>query len=364
MRNPLFLELSEKLKRRISDESDVHQEDWSLPTLCELAKEYKTSLVTAKKAVDILSMEGLTYARPGVGIKVNNEILKGKGGQLGAFNIGVIFLDIFDMNSMIIGDIINGIVNVQRKLGFKVNFTPIPSGQSIANQLAVLENVLNEGVDGLIVASRMPLGIISRLQEKNMKFVWMNNHIPHEKIYSVMFDKSDIYLKIVERIKELHFKRAAFIAPVLSQNDGNVFAGFCGNAGISLKTFTSDILKKDEEVQKIVEEDTLKLISSKDKPELIICGGEIATNGVLRTIFSKGLSVPNDIHIISIAEQESFKFRLSVPVDIVVQSFSYAAKEAALLLYEILKGKIPEIPIKYLSCKLHKVEKRQERILK
>ncbi len=348
MQNHLFIDISEKLKKRISDEAAAHQEDWTLPTLRELAVEYKVSLVTVKKAVDLLSKEGLTYSRSRIGIKVNHEILKGKIRRISCFNIGVIFLDMLDMNSTVIGDIVHGIMDMQKKLDFQVKFIPIPSQQSLATQISVLENVLNGGVDGLIVASRMPLGIISILQEKNIKFVLANNNIPHEKIYSVMFDKSDMYLKIIRRMKELRFKKAAIIAPVLSVEDSNVFVNLCRSAEISLKTFAYDILKKAEEIQQIAVEDTLKLLSSSDRSEVIISFGEIETTGVLQAIFSRGLRVPEDIHVISISEQESLQFRIPVPIDILVYSFSELAREATQMLYEILKGKTPEPHIKYL----------------
>jgi LacI family transcriptional regulator len=348
MQNHLFIDISEKLKKRIFAEAEAHHEDWTLPTLRELAIEYKTSLVTVKKAVDILSMEGLTYSRSRIGIKVNHEILKERIGRISCFNIGVIFLDILDMNSTVIGDIVHGIVAMQKALGFQVKFAPIPSEQSLSNQISALENVLSSGVDGLIVASRMPLGIISWLQGKNIKFVLANNNIPHEKIYSVMFDKSDMYLKIIRRMKELRFKKAAIIAPVLSIEDSNMFVNLCRSADISLKTFAYDVLKKAGEIQKIAAEDTLKLLSSQDKPEVIISFGEIETNGVLQAIFSNGLRVPEDIHVIAISEQESLQFRIPVPIDILVYSFSELAREATMMLYEILKGKTPEPHIKYL----------------
>jgi DNA-binding LacI/PurR family transcriptional regulator len=118
-----------------------------------------------------------------------------------------------------------------------------------------------------------------------------------------------------------------------------------------LKTFAYDTLRKAEEVQQIAVEDTLNLFSVPDKPEVIICGGEIATTGVLQAVFSKKLRIPEDVHIISISEQESFQFRIPVPVDILVHSFSDLAREATLMLYELLKGKPPEPRIKYLPVK-------------
>jgi DNA-binding LacI/PurR family transcriptional regulator len=307
--------------------------------------------VTVKKAVDILSMEGLTYSRSRIGIKVNHEILKEKIGSISCFKIGVIFLDFIDMYSTVIGDIVHGIVDAQKKLGFQVKFTPIPSQQPLGDQLSVLEDILSSGVDGLIVASRMPLGIIARLQGKNIRFVLLNNNIPHEKIYSVMFDKSETYLRVIERIKKLGFNRAALIAPVLSVEDSNLFVNLCRSSGINLKTFAYDTIKKPEEIRQVAADDMLKLIPSADRPEVIISAGEIETTGVLQAIFGKGLRIPEDIHVIAISEQESLQFRTPAPIDILVQSFSDLANEASIMLYELLKGEKPEPHIRYLPVK-------------
>ena len=348
MHVPLYISVSEKLRKRIATEFASHQEDWALPTLLDLAKEYKTSLVTAKKAVDRLSLEGLTYARSGVGIKVSYKTVKDRGLHLANLVIGVIFLDIFERNSLVIGDIIHGIVDIQQELGFQFAVTAIPSQQSTANQISVLDNILDRGVDGLIVASRMPIGVISRLQVKGIKFVWVNNTIPHEKIYSVMFNKSAMYLKIIKRIKSLGFKKAAWIAPVASREDGNLFANLCASAEISLKLSTCDTLKRPEDLQQIAVEDTLNLLSAAEKPEVIVCNGEMSTAGALKAIFSKGLKVPDDIHIITISEQEGLQSRTFVPIDTMVQSFADVARESTLMLHAILKGDIPESHIKYL----------------
>jgi DNA-binding LacI/PurR family transcriptional regulator len=194
----------------------------------------------------------------------------------------------------------------------------------------------------------MPVGIISKLQEKNVKFVWIANNIPHEKIYSVMFDKSDMYLKIVKRITERHIKKVAFVAPSLSSEDEKIFMGLCKQAKISARIFAYDVVKKTEEVRNIAAKDTLKLLFSSDIPKLIICGGETATHGVLEAIFSKGLKISEDIYIISVLESESLPFRLSVSFDILINSFFELAREATIILHQILEGKIPEHNIKYL----------------
>jgi LacI family transcriptional regulator len=203
-------------------------------------------------------------------------------------------------------------------------------------------------VDGLIVASRMPIGVIAALQEKNIKFVWVNNAIPHENICSVIFDKSAMYLKIVRRISDLGFQKVAFVSPVTSQEDCNLFTNLCANSKISLKTFAYDTVSKSDKLQQTAVEDTLKILSSPEKPESIVSAGEIATTGVLQAIFSKGLRVPDDIHILSISEQESFQWRTPVPIDVLVQSFSDLAREATLMLHDMLKGKSPDPHIKYL----------------
>lgn len=356
MRSPLFIELSEKLKKRISEESSLHSSDWSLPTLNEIAKEYSTCLVTAKKAVDILSSEGITYARPGVGIKVNNKNIKAMGENLHKINIAVIFLDLTE-SSIAIDEVIRGIMKAQQKLGLNINFIPISSGKSSKEQAHAIENIIDDGIDGIIVASRMPLCVISKLKEKNVKFVWLNNTIPHEGIYSVMFDRSDMYLKIIDRIKELKFERPAFISPSVSTENRNTFLNFCKNAGFEkVKAFTHDILKNDREMQYIASQDTQQILLSGDKPDVIICGGEIATTGVVQVLMANNIKIPQDMHIISIAEKENFSLQFPFPLDIIIHSFADLSETGLVMLNDILQEKNQETNIKYLSCKLLKTE--------
>ena len=356
MRSPLFIELSEKLKRRISDESSAHNSDWGLPTLNEIAREYGISLVTAKKAVDILTSEGITYARPGVGIKVNNKNIKAMGQNLHKINIAVIFLDLTE-SSIAIDEIIRGVIKTQQKLGLDIKFIPIPAGKSAKEQVQAIENIIDDGVDGILVASRMPLCVISKLKEKNVKFVWLNNTIPHEGIYSVMFDRNDMYLKIIDRIKELKFERPAFISPSISTENRNTFLNFCKNAGFEkVKAFTHDILKNDQEMQNIASLDTKQLLSSNYKPDVIICGGEIATTGVVQILMANNIKIPQDIHIISTVEKENFSLQFPFPLDIIIHSFADLSEAGLVMLSDILQEKNQETNIKYLSCKLIKTE--------
>lgn len=360
MRNPLFIELSEKLKKRISEESQTHNEDWGLPTLNELAREYSISLVTAKKAVDVLTSEGITYARPGVGIKVNNKNIKAMGENLHKISVAVIFLDLTE-SSIAVAEIISGVMKAQQKLGLNIKFIPIPSAKSAKEQEHAIENIFDDGVDGILVASRMPLCVISKLKEKNIKFVWLNNTIPHEEIYSVMFDKNDIYLKIIDRLKELKFKRPAFIAPALSMEDRKMFLSLCKSAGLGeVKAFTHDILKNDQEMQNIASIDTQQLLSSNYKPDIIICGGEIATTGAVQVLMANDLKIPKDIHIISIVEKENFSLQFPFPIDTIVHSFAEVAIEGLSMLNNILTGKNSAC-IKHISSTIQKAEAKSRK---
>jgi len=350
MRNPLFIEVSEKLRKRIYQEAQLHDGDWPLPTLNNIAKEYKTSLVTAQKAVEQLSLEGITYAKPGIGIRVNEEAVRKRGGLLNSFAIGLIFSDIFDTTRGIMGDIIKGISASKSKFGFDVKLISLPAGDNVEYQLSILKNSMKEKLDGIIVASRMPVRIIAYLQEQKQNIVWLNNSIPHEKIPAVMFDKIRILQRAAERLKELKIKKAAFIAPSASTEESRLFQNLCNNLKINeLSIFTHGELKKESELQRTVRHDTATALSQTPQTEAIVCGGEIAAYAVLQEILSRGLRVPQDIRIISVAENEEFKQRFPVPADIIVHSFEKLAQAGAEMLHEILAGKFPEPHIKYIE---------------
>ena len=153
----------------------------------------------------------------------------------------------------------------------------------------------------------------------------------------------------------MKIKRAAFIAPVTSIEESRVFECLCKEAGINdLLIFTHGELRKDVELKETARKDALKALSRTQKPEAIICGGEIATYAVLQAVFSKGLKIPEDIHIISVAEQDDMQQRLPVPADIIVLSFSALAQEGAEMLHNMLKGKFPKPHIKYIKSNLLK----------
>jgi DNA-binding LacI/PurR family transcriptional regulator len=280
------------------------------------------------------------------------------GENLHKISVAVIFLDLTE-SSIAIDEIIRGVMKAQQKLGLDIKFIPVPSAKSAKEQEQAIEKIIEEGIDGILVASRMPLCIISKLKEKNIKFVWLNNTIPHEEIYSVMFDKNDIYLKIIDRIKELKFKRPAFIAPTLSMEDRKMFLSLCKSAGLGeVKAFTHDILKNDQEMQNIASIDTQQLLSSNYKSDVIICGGEIATTGAVQVLMANNIKIPNDIHIISIVEKENFSLQFPVPIDIIVHSFSEVAIAGLNILNDIFTGENPDY-IRYVPLAVKKCEHKR-----
>ena len=352
---PLFIELSKKLKNRILTDSGNHETDWMLPTLKKLSIEYNVSLVTIKKAVDILAGEGLTYSRPGLGIKVNIDKLQRYKTESNAPCIGLIFLDIFNQESMIIGEISHGIVEVQKQSGFELRILSVPGQNETCNQWKAIENFLGNGIDGLLIASRMPVTIISRLKEKKIPFVWIGNYIEHEDIHAVIFDKNSFFLKAVEKMQSHGITRAVYIAPASAETDRMFFQNLCLRFGINLTAYGDGILKADEDIRKCAVAYTHKALNL-HKPQVIICGGELTANSVLKTLLHLRLGVPDDMRLIVFMERRNAGSAFPVPAEIFEMLFYRLAEEAALMLCGIIGGREPATHVKYITATMCKTD--------
>lgn len=360
MRNALFMEISDKLRKRISEESERRQGDWTLPTLNEIAKEYRVSLVTAKKAVDVLTGEGLTSARPGVGITVNSAAMKDRRKTLGSFEIGVVFTDIFEVNEGVIGDIVKGAAETQSAFGFNLKLISLPSAEPVERQIDVLKGALAKGLDGLMIASRAPLRLLAFLQERKTPMVLLNESVRHEPIPAVLFDRTQMFLEVVDRLKEIGAKDVAFVAPSASIEDGRLFDGLCQGAGISRRRILAHgSLTGLSEAQATAKADVLTDFKNASRPDAIVCGGEMATFGALQALAAMNMKVPQDVHVVSVMERAGLQAKLTVPVDVIVHSFSGLAKEGAAMLHEILSGRPPEPHIRYVRAELLRGERNE-----
>jgi DNA-binding LacI/PurR family transcriptional regulator len=334
MNNPLFIEIAEKLKKRIRQEYSLHSGNWNLPTLRELAHEYQTSPVTVKKSVDRLVAEKLLRARRGVGIEVNREAVMPEKMSL---NIGVVFVDIFDVSYGVLGDIIKGITKVQQEFGFRITFIPLPSEKDPAVQWRLLEEEVGKGVDGVLLATRLPLFIISRLKDNLVPFVWINNYIPHEDIPAVIIEKPYLYLLAAEYIKANGFKNAAFAMPSASVEDRRLFKGICTGKGFAPKEVGSYVgMEKEEKVHLKSYHEALRLFSGKDIPDLLVCGDEAVHFAFARAAADRKIRTPEDLTFLTYVTNEGAYFRLHQPANIIVLPFEKCSEKSARMLMRIL----------------------------
>ncbi|MFS1663649.1 GntR family transcriptional regulator [Streptococcus sp. zg-JUN1979] len=66
-----YEEIANVIRKRISD--GVYPVDSNIPVQSDLAKEFSVSRMTVKKAIEILTIEGLVYSKQGHGTKVLNS---------------------------------------------------------------------------------------------------------------------------------------------------------------------------------------------------------------------------------------------------------------------------------------------------
>jgi DNA-binding LacI/PurR family transcriptional regulator len=362
MNNPLFIEIAEKLKKRIRQEYSLHSENWNLPTLRKLAREYQTSPVTVKKSVDRLVAEKLLHSRRGIGIKVNRDAVMAEKMSL---NIGVVFVDIFEISYGILGDIIKGITKVQQELGFRITFIPLPSEKDPEIQWRLLDEEITKGIDGVLLTTRLPLYIISRLRDNDVPFIWINNYIPHEKIPAVIIDKPHLYMLAAEYIKNNGFKNAGFVMPAASVEDRRLFKGICSSKGITPKEIGSyGGIATEERVHLKSYQEALNLFAEKDIPEVIVCGDSAVHFAFARAAAESNINIPEDLKLLTYVTNEEAYFHLPQPANVIVLPFEKCSEKSAYMLIKILEGEMPDPHIEYVDAKLITADTYKFRVLK
>jgi DNA-binding LacI/PurR family transcriptional regulator len=307
----LYVQLKEALARDFV--SDVTEGD-KLFTFKEIADRYGVSVVTVAKAVEKLKQEGVIYSIPGRGIylKDRDRLLKLYGiTDVKIHTIGVTFTDIYSRNSNFqssayLSELIRTLSRESRRFNFNLQIFATPSADLNAEDNPLLwENLRKKNIDGLILASRMPVKNVALLQEEGIPFVWISNDIPYEDICSVLPNQFDLNLAIFHLSRLRHKKIALLTTEEKTYEYKQLFKIFCANhnvEGIYCFSPGSEL----EEGQIL----TREVLAAKDRPDALITIGLDLTASAAHCAYEQGLSIPGDIALIGLTGSYSSDFFL------------------------------------------------------
>lgn len=201
-------------------------------------------------------------------------------------------------------------------------------------EIQVIEDLLGRGVDGLIIAPVQDADShIRQLVEQNIPLVLIDRDFENMQTHAVICDDEISAYKAVSCLSELGHKRIGFISgrqnlyPVLKRLEGyrkalNDFdlekdPAFIASGGPTLESgYVSAV----------------NLLSLPNAPTALLVSGTIITVGSLKAIQEKGLSIPEDVSIISYTDTIYAPF-LSTPITTISHSVKEIAENAFKLLH-------------------------------
>jgi DNA-binding LacI/PurR family transcriptional regulator len=327
---PLYLQLCDSLAEGFIARID---DDGKLPSVREIARNHNVSMITAIKAIDHLKEQGIVcgYQRKGLYIKDKDRLLEYYSAQ--PRTIGVAFLDMYNTSSTFLSTVICSLSSECSRLGLNLQIFSIPSAGMSDNRL-FWKNIRKNNVDGLIIATRMPIGDIRLLQQEGIPFVWVNVGIPGEDIYSTIANKLYYMNMCLLHIKRLGHRKITVISAEEDADMQSYLDTLCPGYGLDYSFCVM------EGPEKKVGYDLAKRVIETDKPDVLFTRGTELTVSALSYITEQRISLPDDLAFISHSSSSSNPF-LPGNITVINTQASALAAQAVRVLNKVIEGREP-----------------------
>ena len=298
-----------QLRDRVLRELPHRRADWMLPPLRALATEHSASLVTVKAAVDALNVEGLLRSERGRGVTVSRERALALSERGGGGDLGLVFLSKFNQGEGVVADSINAIAQNVQGRGVKL----LPVGDELPPGFP------GEGLAGLLLLSRLPLGHVHQLLKSKIPLVWLDNSLPGQQIAAVTLNKPAYFRLLAEYVRDRRLERVWFFSHSLLPEDRLLFEELCPLVGIRTpEIFCKNMLCNDQEAFLWTRDTANAQFAQGALPDLIIAGGETAISGLLAAAATNGVGIPRDVPLLPVVGNPNFQYRLPFQTDFVL----------------------------------------------
>lgn len=265
----------------------------------ELSKMFDVSRQTVRQAVGLLEQKKVLERRRGSGTYV---VFRPDGYPEKTMNIGVVstYLDHY-----IFPSIIKGIENVLTPCGYTMQMAF--THNRVENERHALRSILDQGVDGIIVEptkSALPnpnIDLYNEMVKRNIPMVFFNAYYPTTAFPKVVLDDFAAGKMVTDYlISQGHTDIAGVFQ--LDDMQGHLrYAGYLSalmEAGIATRA-ERVIWYASEELESFVD-DEARLLERIRSCSAAFCYNDELAFHVVKMLNLKGISVPNDMSIISI----------------------------------------------------------------
>ncbi len=263
-----------------------------IPSENELAEQFSVSRLTARQAISELVNEHVLYRQRGSGTFFNGPMRR----------VGVLMSYI---DSYIFTDIVQGIDQVLQEKN--VGMILSSSGNSITREKACLENLVSQGIDGLIyepaksAINTANVKLLQSIVKRGVKIVCINGYLPDIKAGRILTDDRKGIGILVDKMAQLgHISIAGIFVSDLIQGIRR-YEGFCEAMKKNCRTVEKDqilwihISDSDQNIHKMLNAFIDQVLAKRQTA--ICCYNDIIAQKAIEILVQKGIRVPEDISV-------------------------------------------------------------------
>ena len=268
-----------------------------LPSENEIAAFFNVSRHTVRQALNYLVQEGWIYKERGKGSFFSNKRENEK-----KKNVAVLTTYISDY---IFPRIISGIEEELRKKGY--NLLLFSSNNDIENEKVCLENIINQDISGLILEpAQSSINTLShecmeKFEKNNIKYIEINANCDGEESAYIIVDDEQGGYKLTHYLLELGHRNIAALLKVDDLQGERRRKGYIealNEYGIKFdKSIVGEYITDNRDMY--VDQFVRNILKLEDKPTAIVCYNDQIALRVINNLRKEGISVPNDISIVS-----------------------------------------------------------------
>lgn len=313
-------------------ESDVLCPGDQLPTEAELMEQFHVSSITVRKAMEVLTQEGLIYRVKGKGTYVTDPNAPAEDGAQ-TRKIHLVF-DLDETLDASLTKIVQGIHGYYSK----------KSGSYLValENNSFIDEFLRSGKDkeqdtGLVIYmgsgdDARKMRNLRRLTQTGVKFVCIDRHLGNYPVNYVGCNNHDAVYSAVEHLVSRHHSRIGFVfqRPELSSEQER-YAGYvdamrdCGLAAEILPGRTVEELVDGADVLR------------RDGCTAVICANDYTASVLVGSLKIAGLEVPRDISVVGFDDSETYRFHQPA-LTTLRQDFYSIGYESARVLDKLMRG--------------------------
>ncbi|MCD8036501.1 MAG: GntR family transcriptional regulator [Clostridiales bacterium] len=309
-----------------------------LPSENTLSAMYGISRHTVRKALSILEIEGLVTAEHGRGTFCT---IKEKA-KVKTNTVAVVTTYISDY---IFPSVINGIYDVMTKNGYNIILKNTKN--SICVERTCLEDIINIGVDGLIIEPSKSqifcrnLELYEKLDNAGIPYVFIHGRYSQmeDKAHVLMNDEAGAY-NVTKYLAELGHRKIAGIFKADDSQGGERHKGFArGLRENGIEYDPELVIWYHTEDKKVKPRTEIRKLLETGKITAVMCYNDQIATTVIKEINSMGLSVPEAVSVTgfddsSIAEE--------IGITTVTHPKEEVGRHAAELLLKLMNGGTPQ----------------------